>query len=155
MQRRVVRYSEAFKKEVVRELELGQFKDPAQASRHYGIRGQDTVKRWARQYGREGILKPLIRVQKKDEVDEVKRLQEHIAQLESALADAHIKNLIEETYLQIACGRLNEPVDEFKKNTLRNGGRSEEESEGSKHQGVVRASGDEPTELLQGTRQAP
>ena len=35
MQRRVVRYSEAFKKEVVRELEMGQFRDPAQATRHY------------------------------------------------------------------------------------------------------------------------
>ena len=115
MQRRVVRYSEAFKKEIVRELEVGEFKDPAQASRHYGIRGQDTVRRWARQYGRDGILKPLIRVQKKDEVEEVKRRQERIGQMESALADSQIKNLIEETYLEIACGRLNEPVEEFKK----------------------------------------
>ena len=152
MQRRVVRYSEGFKKEIVRELEVGEFKDPAQASRHYGIRGQDTVRRWARQYGRDGILKPLIRVQKKDEV---KRLQERIGQMESALADSQIKNLIEETYLEIACGRLNEPVEEFKKNTLHNGGRSEEESEGRKHQGVVRASGDEPTELLQGAWESP
>ena len=115
MQRRVVRYSEAFKKEIVRELEVGEFKDPAQASRHYGIRGQDTVRRWARQYGRDGILKPLIRGQKKDEVEEVKRRQERIGQMERALADSQIKNLIEETYLEIACGRLNEPVEEFKK----------------------------------------
>ena len=115
MQRRVVRYSEAFKKEVVRELETGQFRDPAQATRHYGIGAQQTVRRWASQYGREGLLKPLVRVQTKDEVDEVKRLRGRIAQLESALADLHIKHLLEESYLEVACGRLNEPVQEFKK----------------------------------------
>ena len=32
MQRRVARYSVAFKKEVVRELEMGQFRDPSHAS---------------------------------------------------------------------------------------------------------------------------
>ena len=58
MGRRVVRYSEAFKREIVRELEGGRFANPDQISRRYGIRGAGTVKRWAEQYGRPGLLKP-------------------------------------------------------------------------------------------------
>ena len=113
MSRRVVRYSEAFKQEVVRELEAGVFENPAQASRRYGIKGEGTVKRWAGQYGRNGILKPLIRVQ--EEVDEVKRLQKRVVQLERALADAHIANVLGESFLELACERLEEPVEAFKK----------------------------------------
>ena len=54
MRKRVIRYSEAFKQEVVRELESGIFENAAQASRRYGIKGEGTVKRWAGQYGRNG-----------------------------------------------------------------------------------------------------
>jgi transposase-like protein len=115
MRRRVVRYSEAFKQEIVRELEGGRFANPDQISRRYGIRGAGTVKRWAEQYGRPGLVKAVIRVQKKNEVDEVKRLRERIHQLESALADTQIKNLLNESYLELACERLDEPVEKFKK----------------------------------------
>jgi|TARA_B100001013_G_C24602691_1_gene439622 transposase-like protein len=115
MRKRVIRYSEAFKQEVVRELETGVFENPAQASRRYGIKGEGTVKRWAGQYGRTGMVKPLIRVQKKEEVDEVKRLQKRVGQLESALADAHITNVLSESFLELACERLEEPMEEFKK----------------------------------------
>ena len=54
MNKSVVRYSEAFKQEVMRELESGVFENPAQASRRYGIKGGETVKRWAGQYGGKG-----------------------------------------------------------------------------------------------------
>ena len=121
MGRRVVRYSEAFKREIVRELEGGRFANPDQISRRYGIRGAGTVKRWAEQYGRPGLLKPGIRVQKKNEVDEVKRLRERIHQLESALADTEIRNLLNESYLELACERLDEPVETFKKKHAING----------------------------------
>ena len=121
MRRRVVRYSEAFKREIVRELEGGRFANPDQISRRYGIRGAGTVKRWAEQYGRPGLLKPGIRVQKKNEVDEVKRLRERIHQLESALADTEIRNLLNESYLELACARLDEAVETFKKKHAING----------------------------------
>lgn len=113
--KRVVRYSEAFKQEVVRELEGGVFDNPCEASRRYGIKGAGTVRNWALKYGRAGLLKPLIKVQKKNEVDEMKRLRERVQQVESALADAHIKNLLNESFLEIACERLDEPVEAFKK----------------------------------------
>jgi transposase-like protein len=48
--REEIRYSEAFKMEVVRELEMGgiAFED---ISIKYGIKGKGTVSRWVRQYG--------------------------------------------------------------------------------------------------------
>src|ERR1039458_7390713 len=48
--REEIRYSEAFKMEVVRELEMGGIAFDA-ISLKYGIKGSETVSRWVRQYG--------------------------------------------------------------------------------------------------------
>src|ERR1035438_3257180 len=59
--REEIRYSEAFKMEVVRELEAGglAFEDIAMK---YGINGKGTVPRWVRQYG-NGTRGKVIRVE--------------------------------------------------------------------------------------------
>ncbi|MCB0198102.1 MAG: transposase, partial [Anaerolineae bacterium] len=80
----VIRYSEAFKREVVREYEAGA--SAVQLRRKYGIKGGSTVSRWVKQYGREGSRYELMVIQKPEEQAEVKRLQERVKQLESALA---------------------------------------------------------------------
>ena len=46
MSQRVVRYSEAFKMQVVEELEQGRFGSTFEATRAYGIGGGDTVPRY-------------------------------------------------------------------------------------------------------------
>jgi transposase-like protein len=51
---RVMRYSEAFKQQVVDELEAGRFGSPYEASQAYGV-DQGSVKRWARQYGKAHV----------------------------------------------------------------------------------------------------
>ena len=90
MGRSVVRYSEAFKRQVVDELERGKFATICEVNKAYGIRGNETVSNWIRQYGR-------------------------IRQLEAALADAHIDCNLENSYLRIACERIGVDVAEFKK----------------------------------------
>ena len=67
--REEIRYSEAFKMEVVRELEMGgiAFED---ISMKYGIKGKGTVSRWVRQYG-NGTRGKVIRVERPGEINDL------------------------------------------------------------------------------------
>jgi transposase-like protein len=109
-----IRYSEAFKMQVVRELEEQDL--PFEALRRkYGIKGSETVARWVRKYG-NGSRGKVIRVQKPEEIDERKRLQERVRLLERALADAHVDLALERAYLEMACERAGiQDVAAFKK----------------------------------------
>src|ERR1035437_8495060 len=91
--REEVRYSEAFKMEVVRELEDEGMTFAALAMK-YGIKGKTTVSKWVRHYG-NGTRGKVIRVEKPGEINELKRLTERIRLLESALADANIEAALE------------------------------------------------------------
>jgi transposase len=110
-----VRYSEAFKHQVVSELESGKFSGPYAASQAYGIGGTMTVMGWLRKYGREDLMPKRITITTMTEQDEKKALQKRVRELEKALADTHMKELLGEAYLEIACKRLGQPVEEFKK----------------------------------------
>jgi transposase-like protein len=114
--RPVIRYSEAFKLQVVRELEAGRFSSVCEASRAYGIKGAVTVRTWARRYGKDHLLGKVIVVMKADEQTEVKELRKRVRELEKALADAHIDARLDAAYLKIACRRAGiEDVEDFKK----------------------------------------
>ena len=101
--REEIRYSEAFKMEVVRELEAGGLAFNA-VSLKYGIKGAMTVSRWVRQYG-NGTRGKVTRVEKPGEINELKRLTERVRRLESALADANIDAALERAYTRLACQR--------------------------------------------------
>jgi transposase-like protein len=112
--RQEIRYSEAFKMEVVRELEVGGLAFDAMALK-YGIGGKTTIARWVRQYG-NGSRGKVIRVEKPGEINELKRLTERVRKLESALADANIDAALERAYTRLACQRAGiTDVAEFKK----------------------------------------
>ena len=110
-----IRYSEAFKVTVVRELEReGQAFEAVR--RKYGIGGCDTVQTWVRKYG-NGTRGKVIRVEKPEEINELKRLRERVRRLESALADANLDLKMERAYVQIACEEAGiKDVEAFKKN---------------------------------------
>lgn len=109
-----IRYSEAFKMEVVRELEVGGHAFEAMAMK-YGIKGRMTVSRWVRQYG-NGTRGKVIRVEKPGEINELKRLKARVQLLESALADANLDSALERAYTRLACERAGiTDVAEFKK----------------------------------------
>ena len=112
--REEIRYSEAFKMEVVRELEMGGIAFDA-ISLKYGIKGSETVSRWVRQYG-NGTRGKVIRVERPEEINELKRLKARVRQLESALADANIDSALERAYTRLACQRAGiADVEGFKK----------------------------------------
>ena len=114
--RSVVRYSEAFKQQLLREIENGKFESVWAASRAYGIRGTMTVQRWVRRYGREHLLGKVVRVETPQEINEAKELRKRVRELEKALADAHLDARLDAAYLQIACRAAGiEDVDGFKK----------------------------------------
>ena len=101
---------------VVRELEE-QDLPCEQVRRKYGIRGCDTVAAWVRKYG-NGSRGMKVRVEKPDEINELKRLRQRVRQLESALADANIDAALERAYTGLACERAGVDVEEFKKKRL-------------------------------------
>lgn len=115
MGRSYIRYSEAFKRQVVAEIESGKLGSIAEANRVYGIRGAATVPMWIRKYGREGTLPKKVKIETLKERDEIKEARQRIRQLESALADAHIDCSLGDSYLKIACDRLGIDVSDFKK----------------------------------------
>jgi transposase len=108
-----IRYSEAFKMAAVRELEEQDlpFED---IRRKYGIKGTVTVQNWVRKYG-NGSRGKMIRVERPEEINELKRLKERVRRLESALADANIDLALERAYTELACERAGLEVEEFKK----------------------------------------
>jgi transposase-like protein len=112
----VLRYSEAFKLQVVREIEEGRHGNCNAAREAYGIGGAVTVQKWLIAYGKEHLLRRVIRVETTDERNELKRLKDRVRDLESALSDAHMDLRIERAYVELACeaGGIKD-VEGFKK----------------------------------------
>ena len=114
-QRIIVRYSEAFKRQVVEQLERGEFSSLEDARRRYGIKGSMTVCKWVRRFGRNHLLAKVVRVETPDEARESDALRRQVRELESALAKTRCRELLNEAFLEIACERCGESVDDFKK----------------------------------------
>ncbi len=108
-------YSEAFKRQVVGELERGKHVSIDAARRAYGIGGAATVTKWVRKYGREELLPKRVRIETLKERDELKEARKRIRELEAAVADAHIDYCLEKGFLQAACERLGVDMESFKK----------------------------------------
>lgn len=110
---KIIRYSQAFKLQAVREVEAG--RDCAWAvQRKYGILGNNTVMRWVRQFGR-GQHGKIIRVEMPDEIDETARLRTQLRRAKEALADAHMELALEKAFLAVACEQMDQSVERFKK----------------------------------------
>jgi transposase len=110
---RAIRYSEAFKMQVVREVEAGD-NCAYGAQCKYAIKGSATVMRWVRQYG-SGKYGKIIRVEKPDEIDERARLRNQLRQAKEALADAHMELALEKAFLTVACDQMGQTTEAFKK----------------------------------------
>jgi|SRR6516162_8023475 transposase-like protein len=109
-----IRYSEAFKMQIVRELDSGHL-SLGRAKQKYGIGGAMTVQRWVRQYG-NGNHGKVVRVEQPQELNEKEQLKRRVRALEKALADANIDLVLERAYTKIACERAGiQDVEAFKK----------------------------------------
>ena len=106
----VIRYSEAFKKQVVREYEGGA--SALSLREKYGIKGTGTITHWLKKYGREGSRHQVMIIQTPEEQSRVKQLEKRVAELEKALAQVTLDKLMLETLVEVI-----EEEGEVKKNT--------------------------------------
>jgi transposase-like protein len=110
---KVIRYSNAFKLQAVREVEAGEMCAEA-VQRKYLIKGHGTVIRWVRQLG-SGKYGKVIRVERADQVNEAAGLRCQLRRAKEALADAHMELALEQAFLAVACEQLDQSVEGFKK----------------------------------------
>jgi transposase len=116
MRRQIVRYSEAFKMQVVSELESGAIATITEARECYDIRGGSTVQNWLKKYGKDHLRSRVVTVQTPKDRDETKALKKRVKQLEKALADSQVKAVLNEAYYHIVCEDHGIPnPEEYKK----------------------------------------
>lgn len=126
------RYSEAFKQQVVAEIESGRFSSAHEASEAYGIRGHVTVANWVREAGRGELLRKVVRVEKPGEPGEVRKLKERVRKLEAALADAHMDRALDQSFFELLCEEQGiDPASFKKKHGAKAPGGRERSSKGS------------------------
>jgi transposase-like protein len=118
MKKETIRYSEGFKRQLVKEFEEGKFSSMDQARKAYQIKGCRTVPRWIAQYGNPSIQPRILRIETMKEKNEIQEARKRIRELEAALSDAHIDHTLGEAYLEIACERMGEDAEAFKKKNV-------------------------------------
>jgi transposase-like protein len=114
----VIRYSKAFKMQCVQEVESGT-SCAYEVQRKYKVKGTDTVMRWVRQFG-SGKYGKIIRVEKAGEVNVASTLRTELRRVKEALADTYMELALEKAFLVVACERMDQTVEGFKK---KHGGR--------------------------------
>ena len=110
----IIRYSQAFKQQVVQEIEQGRW-TLSEAGKVYGIRGSQTVKGWLKRMGKLDLLPKLVRVEKPDEKNHIKELERKIRELKDALAETQVRCIIAETRLDIVCEQQGLDPEDVKK----------------------------------------
>ena len=115
IQKLVYNYSTAFKLQVIEQLESGRFNSISEAREHYGVHGGSTIGLWLRKYGRNHLCPKIVRVEMPDEKDQIKQLKKQVKQLQQMLGRKDAEKAISEAFLDIACEKLGEDVEEFKK----------------------------------------
>ena len=116
MRQRVVRrYSLAFQRQVVEDLEAGRFASQGEAQRHFGITGNTTIRKWICRLGKNHLLAKVVRAEKPDEANQMAELKRRIAQLEQALGRTQAEHCLNGAFLELACERLGQDVESFKK----------------------------------------
>jgi transposase-like protein len=93
------RYSEAFKRSVVAEVEAGRYTVLHAAATH-GVPFQ-TVYQWMKRYGGPDSQTRTMRIEMPDERNRIKELEKEKRALESALAQAHMKIILLESTVEV------------------------------------------------------
>jgi transposase-like protein len=112
----IIRYSEAFKLKVVEEIEKGHL-TITEAMRLYDIKGGATIYNWVRKYGKNHLLKKIVRVEMKDEKNKIAELKRQIHDLESAVASLTLHNICLQSYIEVV--EEGEQLDAKKKELIR------------------------------------
>ena len=97
-----IRYSVGFKRQVVEELSAGKWSTHAEARRAYGIKGAETIRSWVRRYGDPSMQRKVI-VMTPSEESELDTLRKRVRDLEKALAQSKIDELVERSFYHVVC----------------------------------------------------
>jgi transposase-like protein len=111
----IKRYSVSFKMRVISELESGRFESIEAARRHYEIGGSTTIQKWLSRHGKNHLQGKVVRVEVPNERDRIRELKKRIAELEQVLGRTQAENMLNATFLELACQELGRQVDDFKK----------------------------------------
>lgn len=122
---KVVRYSEAFKRTVVAEYENGA--SLTSLCKKYNIGGLQTIQRWVRKYGKEGLRHEVMRIQTAEEANRMYELEKQVEALQQALGKVTLEKLKLESILEVMQGGEAEPV---KKNAAGSSSASRRKPEG-------------------------
>lgn len=106
------RYSEAFKLKIVTEIEKGRL-TVSEAMHLYEINGNATIYNWLRKYGKNHLINKIVRIEMKDEKSALKKKEERIRELESALSSIVLHNMCLQSYVDV----VNENISEEEKKT--------------------------------------
>ena len=98
-QKTIIRYSTAFKQKVISEIESGKF-SIEKARKIYDIGASSTIHRWIKKFGKNHLIAKVVRIEMRNEQDKLKQLEQKIQQLESALAQSHLKNICLESMIE-------------------------------------------------------
>ena len=101
MSRKIIRYSDCFKQSVVSEIEKNGL-TIQQARDRFGIKGTNTIQLWLKKYGRHHLLNKVVRVETKDQINELKQLREENKRLKIAYAELAIDHKLSEKVLEKA-----------------------------------------------------
>jgi len=95
----VRRYSDAFKRAVVADVDSGRYtvKEAAAAHQIHFV----LIYKWLRQLGSPESRRRIVRIEMPDEANRIKQLEEEKRALESALAKAHMKILLLESTVEV------------------------------------------------------
>ncbi len=101
-ERKHVRYSEAFKREVVHKYETSNL-SKLEVQRRYGIPGGATINSWIRKFGKTSLILKTIRVETPNEKDRLKALEAEIKKLKNALSDAYVEKITYKHMFEVTC----------------------------------------------------
>lgn len=99
MPKEIRQYSAGFKQMIVEGVERGRF-TISEAKRTYDIGGCGTIPKWLKKYGKDHLLNKVVRIEMKGEKDRIKELERQKRELESALAQEHLKNICLESLIE-------------------------------------------------------
>ena len=94
-------YSTAFKRKIVLEIEKGEISIEG-ARKLYGIGGGDTIQKWMKKFGKNELISKVVKIQMKNELDEMKKLKKEKQELESAFAKSQVENFALRALVRIA-----------------------------------------------------
>ena len=101
MSRKIIRYSDCFKQSVVSEIEKNGL-TIQQARDRFRIKGTNTIQLWLKKYGRNHLLNKVVRVETRDDINELKRLREENQRLKIAYAELAIDHKLSQKVIEKA-----------------------------------------------------